>query len=51
MVRLREKYASGQSTIGEIRNGVMIDQTKEQITDLDSRIGSLDQILNDLDQA
>jgi hypothetical protein len=47
MVHLREEYASGKRCIGEMRNGVQVDQTKEEIIELGRRIASLDQLLED----
>jgi hypothetical protein len=42
MVHLRKEYVSGKRCIGEIRNGVQVDQTAEEIIELGRRIDSLD---------
>jgi hypothetical protein len=47
MVHLREEYRSGKRCIGEMRNGVQVDQTQEEIIELGRRIDSLDQLLAD----
>ena len=45
MIRLRDDYQSGRRKIGEIKNGMNVDQTEQEIIDLTGRIENLDRVI------
>ncbi|MEY9364762.1 phosphopantetheine adenylyltransferase [Bradyrhizobium yuanmingense] len=45
MAELRDEYRSGHRKIGIIKDGMNIDQTEQEITDLNRRIENLDRVL------
>lgn len=45
MAELRDEYRAGRRKIGIIEEGMNIDQTEQEIADLDRRIEGLDRVI------